>query len=209
MIEDVPQLAGQAARFVHSSTHVVGIGLAGSPPDDLRTKCWLYFSEPEAPFYRATVFSNYSPNNVAHPGEQWSLMAETSESPAKPVDAAQIVEQTIAGFRHCGMIADHHEIVSRWHARLEHGYPTPWLGRDAVLDPLHEGLEAMGIFSRGRFGAWKYEVSNQDHSVMQGVEAVSRLLLGTAEHTFHGDMKDWLAPSIPGARNAARTPQAG
>ena len=36
-------------------------------------------------------------------------------------------------------------------------------------------LEARGVYSRGRFGAWKYEVSNQDHSFMQGVEVVNRL----------------------------------
>ncbi len=27
-------------------------------------KCWLYFPEPDCPFYRATVFSHYAPSNV-------------------------------------------------------------------------------------------------------------------------------------------------
>jgi hypothetical protein len=31
---------------------------------------------------------------------------------------------------------------------------------------------------------WKYEVANTDHSLMQGVELVDRLLLGTPETTI-------------------------
>ena len=42
----------------------------------------------------------------------------------------------------------------------------------------------MSVYSRGRFGGWKYEVSNQDHSFMQGVEVVNQILLGKPEQTF-------------------------
>lgn len=203
MLEDAPDLAPAAAGFVHSSTHVVGIGMEGPVPRDLRTRCWLYFPESEAPFYRATVFSNYSPFNVPRPGQQWSLMAEVSESPAKPVDPARVVDQVIAGFHQAGMMDAGTVISSRWHRRLEHGYPTPWRGRDAVLDPIHQRLDAAGVYSRGRFGAWKYEVSNQDHSVMQGVEVVERILRGGTEHTFHGHMEDWLpAPAADAGATA-------
>ena len=174
-----------APRFVHSSSHIVGIGVRGSVPADLTTKCWIYFPEPESPFYRATVFSNYSPNNA--PDGHWSLMAEISESPEKPVRIETIVDDVVAAFERCGFI-DRRNVVSRWHRRLEHGYPTPWLGRDAVLAEAEQVLNAAGIYSRGRFGAWKYEVSNQDHSLMQGVEAVERILDGTTERAFNGDM---------------------
>jgi protoporphyrinogen oxidase len=187
-LTDRPDLTAYADRFVHSSSHIVGVGFDGPPPSDLQTKCWLYFSEPETPFYRVTVFSNYSPNNVSRPGEQWSLMAEVSESPMKPVDCARIIDDVIAGFKRVGFIDDATPIASTWHRRLPHGYPTPWLERDEVLDAVLPELEAMGIWSRGRFGAWRYEVSNQDHSSLQGVEAVDHLLLGTAEPTVSGIM---------------------
>ena len=47
----------------YSSTHVIGVGLRGERPERIGDKCWLYFPEDNCPFYRATIFSNYSPYN--------------------------------------------------------------------------------------------------------------------------------------------------
>jgi protoporphyrinogen oxidase len=181
---DRPDLAALAPQFVYSSSHIVGIGVAGTPPESLQTKCWMYFPEEGLPFYRVTVFSNYSPYNVPKPGEYWSLMAEVSESPSKAVDLATIIHAVIEGLDRARLLPRDRAIVSRWHRRLEHGYPTPFVGRDALLNRVDEELRALGIWSRGRFGGWKYEVSNQDHSLMQGVEAVDHLLHGTEETTY-------------------------
>jgi len=159
-LADQPELTAFASDFVRSSTHVVGVGLDGPVPERLSTKCWMYFPEDSAPFYRCTVFSNYSPNNVPRPGHTWSLMAEVSESVDKPVDTEHVLEHTLRGMRATGLLREGDQVVSRWHTRLPYGYPMPWLGRDAVLDAVQPRLAELSILSRGRFGAWKYEVAN-------------------------------------------------
>jgi len=183
-----PSLDGRvlkaAGQLKHSTSHIVGLGLRGKPPEALRTKCWMYFPESNCPFYRVTVFSNYSPNNVPDINKYWSLMCETSESQVKPVDRSQVIEDSIAGAMATGLISSSDEVVSRWSYTAEYGYPTPSLGRDGALSMIFPELEKLGIFSRGRFGAWKYEVSNQDHSLMQGVEWVNHVLYGEPEVTF-------------------------
>lgn len=180
-----PELATAAAKLKYSSSNIIGLGLKGHPPETLRTKCWMYFPESDCPFYRTTVFSNYSPNNVPDIRTHWSLMTETSESSAKSVDQTSLLEDTIEGCVNTGLIGDRSRIVSTWSYRAAHGYPTPSVERDEILKTVLPGLEKIGIYSRGRFGAWKYEVSNQDHSLMQGVELVNRLVHGIPETTVN------------------------
>jgi protoporphyrinogen oxidase len=167
----------------HSSVHVIGLGLKGQTPANLKTKCWLYFPEETQPFFRATVFSNYSAGNVPKPDEQWSLMFEVVETKLRPVKIKTIVEQVIQGALKAKLINSPEDIVSRWHFHSDLGYPIPTLSRDKVIDDLLTALQQKGVYSRGRFGAWKYEVSNMDHSFMQGVEAVNHLLTGQPEVT--------------------------
>ena len=171
------------AGLLHSSSNIVGLGLSGQPSAELRDKCWMYFPGDDCPFYRATVFSNYAEANVPRPGEQWSLMLEVAESPHRPVDHARLVDDVIAGALATGLIDDPTAVVSTWAYRADHGYPTPSVGRDRALELVVPALEEHDVYSRGRFGMWRYEVSNQDHSFMQGVEVVDRLVLGTPEVT--------------------------
>lgn len=182
-------------KFKYSSTHVIGFGIQGVCPKSLRDKCWMYFPEDNCPFYRVTVFSKYSPLNVPQPGEQWSLMFEVCESDMRPVNMETIVDEVLKGALATKLIKPSSNIVSKYHRRFDHGYPTPFVGRDAMCKPIFEELEKHDIYSRGRFGAWKYEVSNQDHSFMQGVEAADHILFGSEEVTFHFpgvvNRRDW------------------
>lgn len=104
-------MLGKPPFFTHSIFAVaVEINLLCRPQ--------LYFPEDNSPFYRATIFSNYSPHNqpednvtlptqqlangqktdgAAKPGPYWSIMLEVSESSMKPVDQKTIVAESIQG----------------------------------------------------------------------------------------------------------------
>lgn len=190
-----------------SSTHVIGIGVRGERPERIGDKCWLYFPEDDCPFYRATIFSNYSPfnqpdksvklrtqflangenPNSSEPkeGPYWSIMLEVSESAYKPVNEENLLKESLQGLINTDMINANDEIVSTYHRRFYHGYPTPTLEREEVLKRLLPELESKDILSRGRFGSWRYEVGNQDHSFMLGVEAADHIVNGAVELTLN------------------------
>jgi protoporphyrinogen oxidase len=176
IIDGFPAHGVRAAEsLVSNSVHIFGIGLRYGRPAALEKKCWMYFPEANSPYYRVTMFSHYSPRNVPDGDGYWSLMAEVSETAVKPVDGTTVFDDVVRALREDGLIGPETEVVSRWHHFEKYGYPVPSRNRDAALDVVQPLLEAHRIFSRGRFGAWKYEVSNQDHSFMQGVELVNAL----------------------------------
>ncbi len=172
-----------ASKLHHSSVTIVGIGIAGKPPENLLTKCWMYFPENIAPFFRATVFSNYSRFNA--PSGSWSLMTEVASSRYVPLPQGDIGVLALEGARKTKLVPKGAKIESLWTFRSEYGYPTPTLLRDRYLSQTLPALEALDVYSRGRFGAWKYEVSNQDHTFMQGVEWVNHMLHEEEEITVH------------------------
>jgi len=180
--DQLERLAKQS--LLYSSSNIVGLGLKGRPGPELATKCWKYFPEDNCPFYRVTVFSNYSPNNVPETDRHWSLLCEVSESRYRPVNQTGLLEEVIQGAMNARLIERREEVISTWSYRAPYGYPIPGLHRDAALGEILPAFEAHDVYSRGRFGAWKYEVGNQDHSFMQGVEIVERLLRGRPEITI-------------------------
>lgn len=201
------ELVDLSKGLFYSTTHVIGVGVRGHRPERIGDKCWLYFPEDNCPFYRATIFSNYSPNNqpdekvklptlqkadgsapeseTAVPGPYWSIMLEVSESSLKPVNRETLMADCIQGLINTEMLKPCDEIVSTYIRAFDHGYPTPSLEREGVLKQLLPKLQAKDIYSRGRFGSWRYEVGNQDHSFMLGVEAVDAVLNGGVELTLN------------------------
>jgi protoporphyrinogen oxidase len=184
--QDTKKLHKYAGTLAHNGVYVVGIGLK-KPVNG--TKCWVYFPEEHIPFYRMTYFSHYSPNNVPQgdTATYSSLMCEISFSSYKAFPEDRVISDTIQGLVTSGILSqnDKKKIVSTWLHKVDYAYPVPTLERDKALIAIQPVLENNRIYSRGRFGAWKYEVGNMDHSVMMGMEVVNRILFKTREKIWN------------------------
>ncbi len=183
--EDINMLRDQAGNLAHNSVYVIGFGLKKYMAG---TKCWVYFPEEQIPFYRMTYFSHYSPHNVPQgdTATYSSIICEVSFSPYRSVSESEVMASTIQGLFSAGILGenDRDRIVSTWQYKVDHAYPIPTVGRDDALRKIQTVLERNRIHSRGRFGAWKYETGNMDHSVMMGMEVVDRIFFEKPEQVW-------------------------
>ncbi|MCB1195026.1 NAD(P)-binding protein [bacterium] len=173
----------KAKKLVSNTVLIIGVGVARK---DARKLNWIYFPEPEYPWYRVTFFSNYSPFNV--PDENhFSLMGEISYPYGTQPDADEEIQRSLSAFVKCGFLNQDDietKIASLYHRTIPKAYPVPSCDRDEILHAVQPFLMKNNIYSRGRFGGWKYEVANMDHSVMQGKEAVDAILFNKPETVY-------------------------
>jgi protoporphyrinogen oxidase len=181
-----PERVREAAKkLMFNRLFTLGVGLARPSPSK---KNWIYFPNPKTPFYRMTYLSNYSPNIV--PGgdtsRYCSLLAETTYSGFRKLPPGDFPKAVLEGLVSEGILEDRDLglVESLYLIHAAHAYPIPSVDRNDALDVIQPYLESKEIYSRGRFGSWKYEIGNQDHSLMQGVELVDRWLDGSAEKVF-------------------------
>ena len=179
-------LMDAVAELHHNNLLVLGLGLEKKIDTG---KCWIYFADDDMPCYRATYFSHYSPFNVPKGDTERysSLMCEMSFRVGETPDPAKEIDRVVDYLIRAKILeeSDRSRIVSRYHRTVAYSYPIPTLGRDRALATLQPALRGKEIYSRGRFGAWRYEIGNMDHSVMMGVEAVDHVLAGAKETVFN------------------------
>lgn len=178
-----PEVRAAAGRLRHNSVYMVGVGYEVPLADE---KSWMYFPQSHAPFYRATNFAKYSPANVpaGDVSRYCAYMTETAYSPEKPEPRAGLEERVEEGLRASGVIAGRPPVASVHVQDIEYAYPVPTLDRDACLSTIQPWLMGHEIFSRGRFGAWRYEIGNMDHAVKMGIDVARRIVAGQEEELW-------------------------
>ena len=172
-----------AAKLRHNGVYMVGVGYELALTDQ---KSWMYFPQDHAPFYRATNFAKYAATNVPEGDTSCfcAYMTETAYSADKPEPRAGIEDRVEAGLRASGVVAGRPKVASVHVEDIEYAYPVPTLERDGALAVLQPWLMERAIYSRGRFGSWRYEIGNMDHAVKMGIDIARHIVTGAEEEIW-------------------------
>ncbi|HET6346907.1 MAG TPA: FAD-dependent oxidoreductase, partial [Myxococcota bacterium] len=168
LMADVPQAVQDAARKLRATSVTYwDLGVARpNTPDDYH---WIYYPEPDVPFYRAGSASAAVPS-MAPPGRA-SFYVETAHAMGTPPPVSD--EALLQGLRRVGLLGAREEPVlcERFtlgcaYTIMDHAYGP---ARQTVL----EWLASQRILSVGRYGAWMYD--SMEGAMLQGRSAAERV----------------------------------
>lgn len=132
---------------------------------------WAYFPENEYIFYRAGSYSNIS--EYSAPKNTSSLYIEVSYQPAQKIDQLQLRERIINDLKKSGIILPQARILAEDVNALKYGYVIYDYAHARATKEIINFLESNGIFSIGRFGAWKY--STMEEALIDGKRIAEKL----------------------------------
>lgn len=140
---------------------------------------WIYFPEPQIPFYRAGFPSNLTPS-VAPPGQSL-ISVESSHRPERPVNRTLAIEQAVTGLRAAGLLRADDRITMHEVVEIPYAYVIFNRTRPSLLARLQRMLRGAGVRSIGRYGAWEH--SSMEDAVRQGKDAAESILRGGQRST--------------------------
>ncbi len=157
--------AGAALRA--TSVTYWDIGVRGAAPAD--SPHWVYFAEPEFPFYRVGIPSAVMPSLA--PSGHRSLCAEVSHPRGEHAHASR--EEVLVGLRHAGLLGVEEEPVLLEKSTIDCAYVIMDHHFDMARRRLLDWLNSQSIESFGRYGAWTYD--SMEGAMLQGREVAERL----------------------------------
>lgn len=130
---------------------------------------WLYFPERQFPFFRLVFPSNYCPA-LCPPGCS-IISAEISHpDPGHAGDLEQEVMQQLLTLR---LIDQSSDVAYVNNSFFPYAYPVHDFHRAASVSRILEYLQAHGVRSIGRFGAWRY--SSMDDAIAEADQVAQEL----------------------------------
>jgi len=169
MIRDVPsRIAEKGKGLRHISVLDVNLGITG---DVLPDQHWIYFPEPEVPFYRAGFYSHFS--RTAAPPHMTSLYVEVSYLPQNPLQKKDVTRNVYDGLRACGILQDSNRIRVEDVVAIPYAYVLYDQFRQKNLPKIIDYLERNSVYSIGRYGSWEY--MSMEDTLLQGKKVAEAL----------------------------------
>jgi len=166
MAAPVPEAMREAAaRLDYVSVCNANVGLEGATVPDAH---WIYFPEPEFPFYRMGVPTNLSAA-VAPPGAAALSFEASYRRDAAP--AGGFDEAALAAAVSAGVVTGAVRRLTSRVLHLRYGYVVFDEHRRRHLPAILDFLERHGVRSTGRYGAWEY--SSMEDAIRHGREAAA------------------------------------
>ncbi len=165
---DAPAPVRQAALRLRAATVTyVNLALRGEGPAPWH---WVYLPEPELRPYRVGSPSAAVPS-LAPPGCR-SFQVEMAAS--GPVPAAEAEPAALAALRALGFLAAPGEVLFAETRAIPHAYAIHDRDYGEARRLVRGWLEARGILTAGRAGAWEY--SSMEDALLAGRDAADRLV---------------------------------
>ena len=159
---DLPKMIRDAAaglRYV--SVYSVNLGVSRERISD---KHWVYFPEPEFPFYRAGFPMNFSP--ALGPSGCSSLYVEISHQPTCHMSPEALFKQVRRGLERAGILRIQDDIAVADVRDIRYAYVLFDKHRARALPAILQELERRGIYSIGRYGRWEH--TSMEDAIDQG-----------------------------------------
>ncbi|MFN7974568.1 MAG: NAD(P)-binding protein [Acidobacteriota bacterium] len=158
-----PAVAAGGARLRHVSVIVFNLGVDRAGCSDAH---WIYYADPEIPFYRVGFPSSFSAG-VAPPGTS-SMYVEISAA-AVPADLGPLRGAVMGALERVGLLRPRDRIVCEEVVVIPHGYVIYDVARREALPAIWRELARHDVYSTGRYGAWEY--GSMETAIAQGLAA--------------------------------------
>jgi len=158
-------------------TVVACLNLGVERPEIAGGAHWIYFPDPEAPFYRVGFPSNFS-DAVAPPGAS-SMYVEFALGRDEPFDPDRLERAALDALRREGILRKRERVLARDWVRIDPGYVIFDRARQEVLARVEPALKRRGVHLIGRYGAWTY--SYMERALLDGLELAAEIGAGSGE----------------------------
>ncbi|HOW28838.1 MAG TPA: FAD-dependent oxidoreductase [Elusimicrobiota bacterium] len=165
----VNSLSQAARRLKWTSVMCLNLGVDRPRVSD---RSWVYFPEKEFVFYRVGFPVTFS--RFVAPAECSSLYVEVSFSPGRPPDQKKLFSRIRKDLIRSGILRAQDDFPAVSFVPIDCAYVVYDRERSRALDAIFPALHRMGIYSIGRYGAWKY--SFMEEAVLDGRRTAEAVL---------------------------------